>query len=189
MTPHEVRALLSHIGEEDREGLAETPERYLKALDQWFSGYRQDATELIKSFQDGSKGVDQMVVETDIPVYSHCEHHIAPIFGVAHVAYIPCGFVLGLSKMARVVEVFARRLQVQERLTQQIGEALYMNIKKCQGVAVMLQCRHMCMESRGVSRPGIVTTTSALFGDFYEDYSTRQEFMSIVSMTAKRPVL
>jgi GTP cyclohydrolase I len=172
--------LLSHVGEDPvREGLLETPSRYRRAWEYWTRGYHEDLTLILKTFEDGADGYDEMVVETDIPVYSKCEHHLADIFGVAHIGYIPNGRIVGLSKLVRVVEHFARRLQVQERLTVQIAEALD-NALRPKGVAVMLQCRHMCMESRGVNRPGVVTTTTQVRGALKEVPEARAEFMSIV---------
>lgn len=174
---------LQAIGEDvKREGLRETPKRVVKAWKHWFSGYGQDPKEVLKVFQDGAEGCDQMVLETDIPVYSFCEHHMAPIFGVAHIAYIPNGKVVGLSKLARVTDIFARRLQVQERLTNQIADALNDHLEPL-GVGVIIQARHGCMESRGVCKHGVVTTTSALRGALKDEASTRAEFMSLVRMS------
>lgn len=162
-----------------REGLRETPARVAKAwVDEWASGYKQDGVALLKTFADGANGYDEMVVETDIPVYSHCEHHLAPIFGVAHIGYVPRDRVVGLSKLPRIVDVYARRLQVQERLTTQIADALNAGLQPL-GVAVVLECRHLCMESRGVRRRGIVTTTSKLLG-VLRDPTARAEFFSLV---------
>ena len=180
-----VVRMIQHIGDNpNREGLLETPKRVVKAWDAWFSGYKQDPKEVLKVFKDGAEGYDEMVLETDIPVYSTCEHHMASIFGVAHVAYIPDGAVVGLSKLVRVVDGFARRLQVQERLTAQIADCLEKELKPL-GVGVVLQCRHMCMESRGVSKPGVVTTTSALRGAIKEEDSARAEFMSLVQSSRR----
>lgn len=178
--------MLEAIGEDvSREGLTETPKRVIKAWEHWFCGYRQDPAAVLKMFEDGAEGADEMVLETDIPVYSFCEHHMAPIFGVAHVAYIPRGKVVGLSKLVRVVDIFARRLQVQERLTNDVANALDAHLKPA-GVGVILQCRHMCMESRGINRPGVVTTTSALRGALKDEASARAEFMSLVEMSKSR---
>jgi GTP cyclohydrolase I len=181
-----IENILYSIGEEpSREGLVETPDRVVKAWETWFGGYNKDPAEVLKTFKDGAEGVDEMVLETDIPVYSHCEHHMAPIFGVAHVAYVPNGRVVGLSKLVRLVDVFARRLQVQERLTTQIADALEEHLKPL-GVGVILQCRHMCMESRGVNRPGVVTTTSALRGAVKDEHDTRAEFLNLINLSQKR---
>lgn len=177
--PDLVRALLKEIEPNDREGLVETPDRVAKAYSTWFGGYDVDPGSLLKTFQDGAEGVDEMVLETGIPVYSHCEHHMASIFGVAHVAYIPNKRVVGLSKISRVVDAFARRLQVQERLTNQIANCLNENLKPL-GVGVMLECRHLCMESRGINRSGIITTTSALRGCIKKEAAARHEFLTLI---------
>jgi len=161
---HTVLDMLDHIGEDiEREGLAETPARVVKAWNTWFAGYNLDPREIMKTFEDGAEGCDEMVIEVDIPFYTHCEHHMAPFFGLASVAYIPNGKVLGLSKMNRVVDLFARRLQVQERLTNQIADAMQEHLNP-KGVGVLLRTGHMCVESRGVQHRGCSTTTSALRG-------------------------
>lgn len=175
-----VVRLLQFIGEDPtREGLRETPRRVLKAWGDWTAGYGQAPGEVLKVFEDGAERVDEMVLVKDIPVYSHCEHHLAPFFGKAHVAYIPNGRVLGLSKIVRLVNIFAKRLQVQERLTQQVAHALNDALHP-QGVAVVLECRHLCMESRGVQTVGASTTTSCLLGAIKEEPSARAEFMRLV---------
>lgn len=180
-----VRNLLKAIGDDHtREGLQDTPDRVVKAWGEWFSGYGKNPGDLLKTFEDGAEGVDEMVVETDIPVYSHCEHHIAPIFGVAHVAYVPEGKIVGLSKLVRLVDLYSRRLQVQERLTNDVAQALVDGLTP-RGVGVVLQCRHLCMESRGVHRSGVVTTTSALRGCLKDEHDARAEFFNIIQMTKK----
>lgn len=160
-----------------RAGLVETPNRFLQAWRFWTSGYDQRPENVLKSFEDGAQGYDEMVVVNNIPVFSFCEHHIAPFFGKAHVAYIPDGKVVGLSKIPRLVEVFARRLQVQERLTVQIADALVTHLQP-KGVGVILECRHLCMESRGVQLPGCVTSTSALRGAMQQE-KVRGEFLAL----------
>lgn len=176
-----VVRLLQFIGEDvTREGLADTPKRFLKAWREYTRGYHLEPAEVLKTFEDGAHGVDELVMVRDIPVYSMCEHHMAPFFGRAHVGYIPDGKILGLSKFARLVDVFARRLQVQERLTTQIADSLRDALDP-RGVAVVLECRHMCMEARGVQAQGSVTTTSALRGVFKHDASARSEFLRLVS--------
>lgn len=173
-------ALLTFIGEDlTREGLRETPERFLAAWREWSWGYTQDPLEVFKSFTDGADKVDELVLVRDIPVYSHCEHHLAPFFGHAHVAYIPNGRIVGLSKIPRLVQVFMRRLQVQERMTQQIAHAMQEALQPL-GVGVVVECRHLCMESRGVRVPGTTTTTSCLLGALKTDPSARAEFMRLV---------
>lgn len=176
-----VIRLLQFIGEDvSREGLRETPRRFLQAWREYTRGYSMKAGDVLKVFEDGANGVDELVLVRDIPVYSTCEHHGAPFFGIAHIGYIPNGAILGLSKFSRLVEVFARRLQVQERLTTQIADSL-LDALKPKGVAVVLECRHMCMEARGVRTQGSVTTTSALRGVFKHDASARSEFLRLVS--------
>ena len=178
------RVLMELEGLKVREGLLETPARVSKAYSTWFSGYGKDPSEILKVFKDGAEDYDEMVLVTDIPVYSHCEHHLAPIFGVAHIAYIPNGAIVGLSKLPRLVDVFARRLQVQERLTSQIANCLNEQLSP-KGVGVVLQCRHMCMESRGISLPGIVTTTSALKGSLKNEPDCRAEFLNLVQQSRR----
>lgn len=175
-----VRRLLTLIGEDpDREGLRETPARFLKALGEYTRGYREKPEDILKVFEDGAQSVDEMVIVRDIPVYSLCEHHLAPFFGSAHIGYVPEKRILGLSKMSRLVEVFSRRLQVQERLTNQIADALDTNLQPL-GVAVVIECRHMCMESRGVRHTGTSTVTSALRGSIKTNADTRREFLTLI---------
>jgi len=182
-TPKElqmVRDLLAYIGEDpDREGLLETPARFLKAWTEYTRGYHVKPEDILKSFEDGAERVDEMVIVRDIPVYSLCEHHLAPFFGKAHVGYVPDKRILGLSKISRLVEVFGRRLQVQERLTNQIADALDENLQPL-GVAVVIECRHMCMESRGIRHTGTSTVTSALRGSIKANADTRREFLSLI---------
>jgi len=175
-----VRDLLTYIGEDPgREGLLETPTRFLKAWAEYTRGYREKPEDILKSFEDGAERVDEMVIVRDIPVYSLCEHHLAPFFGKAHVGYVPDKRILGLSKISRLVEIFGRRLQVQERLTNQIADALDENLQPL-GVAVVIECRHMCMESRGVRHTGTSTVTSALRGSIKANADTRREFLSLI---------
>ena len=175
-----VRDLLTYIGEDPaREGLLETPNRFLKAWREYTRGYLEKPEDVLKSFEDGAERVDEMVIVRDIPVYSLCEHHLAPFFGKAYVGCIPDQRILGLSKISRLVEVFARRLQVQERLTNQIADALDTHLQPL-GVAVVIECRHMCMESRGVRHTGTATVTSALRGIIKKDADSRREFLSLI---------
>lgn len=162
-----------------RAGLKETPDRFSKAWVYWLRGYREDPAQILKVFEDGGENYDEMVLVRDIPVYSKCEHHLADIFGVAHVAYIPNGRIVGLSKLSRLVDCFARRLQVQERLTTQVADSLNKHLHP-KGVMVMLRCRHMCMESRGVCQQGHTTITTAIRGVFKDDPSAKEEFLTQV---------
>ncbi|MDJ0515057.1 MAG: GTP cyclohydrolase I FolE [Okeania sp. SIO2F4] len=174
-----VRTLLIGLGENpDREGLLDTPKRVVKALKYLTSGYHQSLDELLNGAVF-NEDVSEMVLVRDIDLFSSCEHHILPILGRAHVAYIPNGKVIGLSKIARICEMYARRLQVQERLTAQIADALQ-GLLKPLGVAVVVEATHMCMVMRGVEKPGSWTTTSAMRGVFADDVKTRQEFMSLI---------
>lgn len=175
-----VTRFLQFIGEDpEREGLRETPARVIKAWGEWFDGYKTDPKEVLKSFEDGAEGVNEMVLVKDIPVYSHCEHHLAPFFGVAHVSYIPNGKIVGLSKLVRLVRAYSRRLQVQERLTNQVADALVDELK-AKGVGVVVECRHMCMESRGVTTSGTTTVTSAMRGAMLDKPEARAELLSLV---------
>jgi len=172
--------LLQYIGENPkRGGLLETPRRFLKAWKDWTIGYTQKPEEVLKVFEDGAEGCDQMILVKDIPVYSQCEHHLAPFFGVAHVSYIPDGKIVGLSKLSRLVDVFAKRLQVQERLTNQIADALVSNLAP-KGVGVVIECRHLCMESRGIQRIGATTITSAMRGAMLNEPEARAELMNLI---------
>lgn len=171
-----IRTILGFVGETEREGLKETPHRVAKAWKHWCSGYDVDIAALLKVFEDGADNYDQMVIVKDIPIYSKCEHHLADIFGTATIAYIPNGKIVGLSKLSRLADAFARRLQVQERLTSQIADALVEHLQPL-GVGVVIKARHMCMESRGICQQGHHTVTTALRGVIKEQPATRAEFM------------
>jgi GTP cyclohydrolase IA len=175
-----IRTLIRMVGEDPkREGLLETPKRVVKAWEEWTSGYKQDPVKILKTFEDGGEKYDSMVLVKDLPFYSHCEHHLAPFFGTVSIAYIPNKRVVGLSKFQRLVEVFARRLQVQERITVQIAETLD-TVLRPRGVGVLIKARHLCMESRGICKQGSVTVTSALRGSFLKQAKVREEFMMLV---------
>ncbi|NJL63033.1 MAG: GTP cyclohydrolase I FolE [Methylacidiphilales bacterium] len=174
-----VRTLLIGLGENpDREGLKDTPKRVMQALQFLTKGYHQSLDELLNNAVF-TEDANEMVLIRDIDIFSSCEHHILPIIGRAHVAYIPNGKVIGLSKIARLCEMYARRLQVQERLTLQIADALQ-GLLKPQGVAVVIEATHMCMVMRGIQKPGSWTVTSAMRGVFSEDARTREEFMNLI---------
>lgn len=174
-----ITKLLQVLGEDpQREGLQETPKRVMKAWRHWTSGYNQAAADVLKTFEDGAEGTDEMVIVKDIQLYSHCEHHMAPFFGKAHVAYIPNKRIVGLSKLARVVDIFAHRLQVQERLTNQVANAIWETLEPI-GVGVIIEATHFCMCSRGVNKQGSTTVTSALRGALKEKPEARAEFMAL----------
>ena len=173
------KQILKGLGEDpEREGLIKTPERVAKAMQFLTQGYKQDAKAIINSAKF-HEPVSEMIVVKDIEIYSMCEHHMLPFIGKAHVAYIPNGWITGLSKIARVVDVFARRLQVQERLTVQIKDAIKETLNPI-GVAVVIEAQHLCMMMRGVQKQNSVTTTSAFDGEFHKN-STRSEFLKLIS--------
>lgn len=173
--------LLQTLGEDpQREGLLETPARVMKAWKEWSSGYEMDPKTILKTFKDGADGVNELVIVHDIPVVSKCEHHLADIIGLAQVGYIPDGNIVGLSKLARLVECFARRLQVQERLTNQIADALMEHVQP-KGVGVLITAGHACMSTRGVKIHGSETTTSALRGCIFDEPAARHEFMLLAN--------
>ncbi len=175
-----IKCMMLHVGENpNREGLLKTPQRVKKAYEFIFGGYKEDPREILRSALFTSSN-DEMVLLKDIEFYSTCEHHLLPIIGRVHVAYIPDGKVVGLSKIPRVVNVFARRMQIQEQLTEQIADAIMDTIVP-KGVAVVIQARHMCMEMRGVEKINSTTTSSALRGLFKKDEKTRSEFFSLIN--------
>ena len=174
------RLLLSWIGENaDRDGLRDTPVRLVRAYREYFSGYHQDPEQMLQTTFEEVDGYDEMVVLRGIPFESHCEHHVAPIIGRAWVAYVPDRRVVGISKLARVVEAYAKRLQIQERLTSQIANTIN-DVLKPQGVAVMLKAKHHCMISRGVQKAGTDLVTSRMLGCFRDNAMSRGEFLSMV---------
>ncbi|MFA6138953.1 MAG: GTP cyclohydrolase I FolE [Sulfurimonas sp.] len=175
-----VKTMMLHVGENpQREGLLDTPSRVRKAYEFIYSGYKENPTEILEKALFTSSN-DEMVLIKDIEFYSTCEHHLLPIIGRVHVAYIPDGKVVGLSKIPRVVNVFARRMQIQEQLTEQIADAIMEAIQP-KGVAVVVVARHMCMEMRGVEKINSTTTSSALRGLFKKDQKTRSEFFSLIN--------
>lgn len=171
--------LLQYVGEDvTRGGLQETPARAAKAWKAWTAGYDQKPEDVLKVFKDGAKAYDEMVVVKDIPFYSHCEHHLAPFFGTATIAYIPNGSIVGLSKLSRLLDVFAKRLQVQERLTNQVADSITEHLNAL-GCGVIIKARHLCMESRGVCKQGHHTITCAVRGVMKEKPEARAEFMAL----------
>lgn len=173
------RRLLETLGEDpDRPGLVETPGRVAKAWQHWTSGYGQEPSDILKVFEDGAEDYNELIMVRNIPVYSHCEHHLAPFFGTATIGYTPNGRIVGLSKLTRLMDCFAKRLQVQERLTIQVANALMEHLEP-KSVGVMIRCRHMCMESRGIRTPGEETVTSALLGELQTNLALRTEFLSL----------
>ncbi|MEJ8308913.1 GTP cyclohydrolase I FolE [Agrobacterium larrymoorei] len=175
-----VRVLLRWAGDDPtREGLLDTPKRVAKAYRELFSGYDLDAKDVLGTFFEEVGGYDDIILVRDIPFFSHCEHHMVPIIGKAHVAYLPNGRVLGLSKIARVVEIFGRRLQTQETMTAQIASSIETTLKP-RGVAVMIDAEHMCMSMRGVQKQGSTTLTTSFTGAFKKDPAEQARFMSMV---------
>ncbi|WP_440912278.1 GTP cyclohydrolase I FolE [Candidatus Pelagibacter sp.] len=175
------RTILTWMGEDPaREGLLETPKRVTKAFKEYFAGYAEDANKILEKTFGDVEGYDDMVVEKNISVTSHCEHHMAPIVGTAHVAYIPKQRVVGLSKLARVVEVFSKRLQTQERLTMQIAQSL-MTALDAKGVAVTIDAAHQCMTMRGIKKEHATTVTNYFLGQFKEDLSIQNRYLRFIS--------
>lgn len=175
-----VRTLIRWTGENpDREGLLDTPSRVIRAYEEFFAGYGEDPKDVLgRSFEE-TNGYDEMVLLRDIRLESHCEHHMVPIIGKVHVAYLPAGRVVGISKLARLVDVFGHRLQIQERLTAQIADTIA-EVLEPKGVAVLVEAAHQCMTTRGIRKPGTVTVTSRLLGTFRKDPRTRAEFLGLV---------
>ena len=181
-----VRTLLRWAGDDpEREGLLDTPGRVIRAYRQWFRGYEEDPVAMLQRTFEEVEGYDEMVVLRDIRFESFCEHHLAPIIGVAHVGYIPTDRVVGISKLARLVDAYAKRLQVQEKMTAQIANTL-MTVLKPLGVAVVMEGEHHCMSTRGVHKHGVSMVTSTMLGGFREDHRTRKEFMDIIGNPTNR---
>jgi GTP cyclohydrolase I len=181
-----VRTLLRWAGDDpEREGLLDTPGRVVRAYRQWFRGYEEDPVAMLQRTFEEVEGYDEMVVLRDIRFESYCEHHLAPIIGKAHVGYIPTDRVVGISKLARLVDAYAKRLQVQEKMTAQIASTL-MEVLQPRGVAVVIEGEHHCMSTRGVHKPGVSMVTSTMLGSFREDHRTRKEFMDIIGNPTNR---
>jgi len=181
-----VHTLLRWAGDDPaREGLVDTPARVTRAFEDWFSGYYQDPEEYLTRTFEEIDGYDDMVILKDIRFESHCEHHLAPIIGRAHVGYLPTRRVVGISKLARVVETFARRLQVQEKMNAQIANCIQ-KVLEPKGVAVVIEASHQCMTTRGVHKSGVTMVTSSMFGAFRDNSDTRKEFINIIGNPASR---
>jgi GTP cyclohydrolase I len=175
-----VRELIKWIGDDPaREGLKDTPRRVADAFLEYFQGYEECPEEYLTRTFEQVGGYDEIVLLREIPFHSHCEHHLAPIIGKAHVAYLPTNKVVGISKLARVVQAFAKRLQVQERLTAEIADCIQ-KVLEPQGVAVVIEATHACMTCRGVETPGVIMTTSRMMGVFRDDEKTRQEVLKLI---------
>ena len=184
-----VRTLLRWAGDDpSREGLLGTPDRVVRAYEEWFAGYFEDPVEILQRTFEETDGYDEMVVLRDIRFESYCEHHVAPIIGIAHVGYLPDRRVVGISKLARIVEIYAKRLQIQEKMTAQIANAIA-GVLMPRGVAVVIEATHQCMTTRGIHKPGVSMITSQMLGDFRENPATRREFLAMIgSAAAPRPV-
>ncbi|MGO1118935.1 GTP cyclohydrolase I FolE [Rhodovibrionaceae bacterium A322] len=175
-----IRTLLRWAGDDpDREGLLDTPSRVVRSYDEFFAGYQQDPVEILKRTFSETHGYDEMVLLKNIDFQSHCEHHMVPIVGKAHVAYLPNNRVVGISKLARVVEAYAKRLQIQEKMTNQIAQAIN-DVLQPRGVGVVIDAVHQCMTTRGVNKQGVSMVTSCVLGEFREDRRTRQEFLDLI---------
>jgi GTP cyclohydrolase I len=175
-----VRTLLRWTGDDpDREGLVDTPARVVRAYEEFFAGYETDPVQLLARSFEETDGYDEMVVLRDIRLESHCEHHMVPIIGRAHIAYLPAGRVVGISKLARVLEVYAKRLQIQEKLTAQVANCID-DVLKPKGVAVVIEAAHQCMTTRGIHKPGVSMVTSRMLGAFRDDPATRREFLAMI---------
>lgn len=176
-----IRTLLRWAGDDPtREGLIDTPARVARAYEEFFAGYGEDPEDILRRTFEETDGYDEMVLLRDIRIESHCEHHMVPILGKAHVAYLPDRRVVGISKLARVIEIYAKRLQIQEKLTAQVANAIN-DVLQPKGVAVVIEAAHQCMTTRGVRKPGVTMVTSRMLGAFRDNPTTRREFMALIS--------
>lgn len=181
-----IKVLLRWAGDDpSREGLRDTPARVARAFEDWFSGYKEDPDEYLRRTFEEVQGYDDMVVLKDIRFESHCEHHLAPIIGKVHIGYLPDNKVVGISKLARVVDTFARRLQVQETMNAQIAECIQ-RVLEPKGVAVVIEAAHQCMTTRGVHKPGVTMVTSTVHGEFRTNATTRREFLAVIGNPTSR---
>ena len=179
-----VRTLIRWAGDDpDREGLVGTPDQVVRSYEEFFAGYEEDPRQMLQRTFEETDGYDEMVILRDIRLESYCEHHMVPIIGKAHVAYLPGERVVGISKLARVVEAYAKRLQIQEKMTAQIANAIEEALRP-QGVAVVIEAAHQCMTTRGVHKPGVTMVTSRMLGAFRENAETRREFLSMIGRSA-----
>ncbi len=175
-----VRTLIMWAGDDpEREGLVGTPDRVVRSYEEFYAGYAQDPEAILRTTFEEVEGYDEMVLLKDIPFESHCEHHMVPISGKAHIAYLPNNRVIGISKLARIVEAYAKRLQIQEKMTAQVANAIN-NVLHPKGVAVVVEGVHQCMTTRGVQKPGVSMVTSTMLGAFRDDASTRREFLALI---------
>ena len=183
---HAVRTLIAWAGDDpEREGLIGTPDRVARAYEEFFAGYREDPAALLRTTFEEVAGYDEMIVLRDIRLETHCEHHLVPILGKVHIGYLPAGRVVGISKLARVVDAYAKRMQIQETLTGQIAQTIH-DVLKPLGVAVVIEASHQCMTTRGVHKPGVTMVTSHLLGAFRDDPTTRREFLSLIHAPGSR---
>ena len=175
-----VRTLIRWAGDDaTREGLVGTPDRVVRSYEEFFAGYHQDPEAILRTTFEETEGYDEVVLLKDIPYQSHCEHHLVPIMGKAHVAYLPNRRVVGISKLARVVEAYAKRLQIQEKMTAQVANAIN-DVLHPKGVAVVIEAEHQCMTTRGIQKQGVSMVTSTMLGAFREDAATRREFLTLI---------
>ena len=182
-----VRTLIEWAGDDpDREGLIDTPERVVRSYDEFFAGYNEDPVALLATTFEETAAYDEMIVLRDIRLESHCEHHIVPILGKAHIGYLPAGRVVGISKLARLVEVFAKRMQIQETLTSQIADTIQ-EVLQPRGVGVVIEATHQCRTTRGIRKPGVSMVTSRMRGSFRDDPTTRREFLAMIGSPGSGP--
>jgi GTP cyclohydrolase I len=183
-----VRTLIRWAGDDpDREGLLDTPDRVVRSYEEYYSGYGQDPVAILQRTFEETDGYDEMVVLKDVEISSHCEHHMAPIIGRVHIGYLPDKSVVGISKLARIVDVYARRLQIQEKMTAQIADALDEVIRP-RGVGVVVEAVHHCMTARGIQKRGVTMVTSRMLGSFRSDPKTRREFLAVIGQTLGKAI-
>jgi GTP cyclohydrolase I len=183
-----IKTILQWIGDDpEREGLLDTPARVVKSYKEFFAGYLVDPEEILKRTFEETEGYDEMIILKDIRVESHCEHHMLPIIGKAHIAYLPNSRVVGISKLARIVDAYGKRLQIQEKLTVQIANAIN-NVLQPKGVGVVIEAAHQCMSTRGIHKTGVTMKTSHMIGAFRNDERTRQEFLNLINSTSRTEI-